>query len=484
MDSNDFHVTNLENYNNPLFNETLENAPLNLTKKKSRAFFRIVFNHFSNDKLPIDIGKKILQTLIKVFANDARLKDFIDGEYYLKLPYKETNFQDQIFDILYFVFISFPSVISLDMVENIRILISLNAEKSLILLTIYAQHFNSINNPWPIVDLLISEGKYFLTEKIAANYISLLSFLNKCYEEYRNSRSLHSWNQIYQMLSIFKSNDIIKACYMGLCAIADEIQNCYQIPLNYINTHIQNNELQNVVLSFLDIAKISEKESCNKKLLKNLLNIAQNNVKATLVLMHFSENKAAAKEIVSLSNLWMEKPLPTVQDTLRLFLIIMKHNDIREVISKTKEFANFMKMTLILDVDMIIPLDCTILRRIALNSDLITALSSNDFLSYFFNKSHESKNFNTKHSSFLLTDTLTRFCYIKEMLIMCDWCAEEILQKGNFSDQATLVAIRLFQFPECKKRMKENKLNDYFKNKQNEGSMKTFESQYLHKSKK
>ena len=58
------------------------------------------------------------------------------------------------------------------------------------------------------------------------------------------------------------------------------------------------------------------------------------------------------------------------------------------------------------------------------------------------------------------------------------------MKEGSFAEQATLVAIRLSQFQECKQRMKENHLKSFFKKKQNEGKIKAIETKFLTKSKK
>ena len=482
---NDFHISNLEKLSNPKFIETLESAPLSLPKKKSKSFFKTIFKHFETKELTNDLAIKILQTIVKVFTNDARLKDFIDENYFLKLPFNEQKYHDEIFNILYFVFITFPSALSQEMVENMKILIQSNPKKSLILLSIYAQHFASLDNPWTIIDLLISEGKYFSTEDISQNYISLLSFLNKYFPEYRDNRSKHCWNQIYQILSSFHNNvKIASACYQGFCSIAEDTTESYQLPIDHIINHLQNEQLQNYVLALLDIAKVPEKDALTRKLLMNLIKIAESNVKATLVLMQLCEFTSVALELINLSSFWMEKELPTIIDSIRLFIVILKHNETRIKIAETPEFIRLMNLSLKIEKDVIIPLDCTIMRRIPLSNELILALSAINFFETFFKEAHESENFSTKHSAFLLTDTLTRFCFTKDMIFMCDWCAEEIMKEGNFAEQATLVAIRLSQFQECKQRMKENHLKSFFKKKQNEGKIKAIETKFLTKSKK
>ena len=76
---------------------------------------------------------------------------------------------------------------------------------------------------------------------------------------------------------------------------------------------------------------------------------------------------------------------------------------------------------------------------------------------------------NKRHSAFLLADTISQFCYIDDLLFICDWASDEIMNNGDLLDSATMIVSKLSEFPECKKRMKQKKLFSHFKNKQKEG---------------
>ena len=356
------------------------------------------------------------------------------------------------------------------------VLIKANPKKALTLIALYSQQFSEIDNPWPIVDLLIQEGQYFLTQDVATDYVTLLAFLNKKYVEYKNGRAQHCWNQVCSML-VSSDRATLRACYGGLCAIAAGYSEG-PLPLEIVSAHIRLPEMQDAVLSMLNVATLSESDSSNKKLLMALLAASETNVKAALVLMKLCCSFKAARTLLDIGG-WISKSLPTPTDTLRIFLVILRHRDLREQIAASPDFVQFLIRILELERGGMVPVACTIIRRVPLSKDLVVSLSKSGFLKAFYSAPEDDNDGLTQHSKLLLTDTICRVCYAKEYLAMCDKVSAIITSGGEFTDAASLVAVRLCDFPACRQRMRELRLDSFFRKKRGDAKLGQIASRFL-----
>ncbi|EAY13762.1 hypothetical protein TVAG_467770 [Trichomonas vaginalis G3] len=445
---------------NKNFSEGLERAPSLLRSRQASLFYKTLLAHFTNPELTTEIGDSILKTLSQCLKNEDNLRCFIDGSFANMLPNDQERFFNSVFEVFY-VIVTTGSILIDETIANVlHPLIKFNPKKSLTIIALYCQNFGEIDNPWPMIDLLIQEGSHFNIPNVAQDYISLLAFLNKKYIEYRKGRSQHCWNQIISMLST-DDTKILAACYGGLCTIS-EFYPGGAIQIDSVSQHLKNTELQNSVLAMLNVATLNENDASSKKLISTLMSIAETNVKATLILMKLGCIFSAAQTIFSMTG-WINKKLPTTTDTLRLFLVLLRHKDLREEIAESPDFVEFLKQIITMDRPGVVPIACTIIRRVPLSKDLATNLSKSGFLKQFYDAPEDGDDGLTKHSKLLLTDTICRVCYVREYLSMCDKIAEIIIENGEFTDSAALVAVRLCKYRKCKDRFKELKLDAFFK---------------------
>ena len=461
---------------NKHFMEGLEKAPSMLKPRQASLFFKTVLSHFSKEDVPQETGDAILKSVAKCICNEENLRYFMDGSFAAMLPYKNTKFHNSIFNILYVIVTTDPTCIDETIASNMGPLIRNNPNKSLTIIAFYCQQFSQIDNPWPMVDLLIQDGKYFNTPSVAPDYISLLSFLNKKFIEYRNGRAQHCWNQVTSMI-LSSDKNTLKCCYGGLCAIADGYSGGL-LPLDMVAVHMKQADLQDCVLALLNVAVLNEKDAANKKLISALMTVAETNVKATLVLMKLGCGFASAQTILSIPG-WTNKNLPTATDTLRLFLVLLRHKDLRDFIADSPDFVEFLKKILTFEKSGMAPIACTIIRRVPLSKDLVTNLSKSGFLSMFYDANEDEDDGLTQHSKLLLTDTICRVVFVKDFITMCDKIAEIIMDDGEFADAASLVAIRLCKYSRCKNRMKELKLDAFFKKNRNEPKFQSTAKKFL-----
>lgn len=445
---------------NKNFMEGLEMAPTLLKVRQASLFYKTILAHFTNKEIPTETGESILKTLSLCLKNEENLRCFIEGSFANMLPTDQRRFHDAIFEIFYIIVTVGSIMIDESIAAVFQNLIKHNPKKSLTIIALYCQHFVEIENPWPMIDLLIQEGALFNIPNVAPDYISLLAFLNKKYVEYRSGRAQHCWNQMISMLSATDNQSLI-SCYGGLCTIA-EFYPGGGLQIDLVALHLKDSELQNSVLSMLNVATLNENDASSKKLISALMDVAETNVKATLILMKLGCIFTAAQTIFSMTG-WVNKKLPTTTDTLRLFLVLLRHKDLREEIAESPDFVEFLKQIISMDRPGVVPIACTIIRRVPLSKDLALNLSKSGFLKQFYDVPEDGDDGLTQHSKLLLTDTICRVTYVREYVSICDKVAEIIRENGEFTDSALLVAVKLCKYQRCKNRFKELKLDAFFK---------------------
>lgn len=447
MNEDDFQVDFSQDFKSSKFNEVLESAPLMLPRKFQKQFLHHIVEVLKKPEVEDNIKSKILNCIKLCFGIESRVKDFVDENLYLSLPYSNSVFSDYIFDIMYYIFVYFPQSINNKMVSIIKSLIKQNAEKCLVLFCIYGHSFNIVDNPWPVTDLLFSETSLFSQERFIPNYVSILSYLNRFSRTFKTNRSKHSWNQICTILASCNTDESILSCYKGLITISDTTTN-HQIPIDSINNHITNKTFQDTILSLLLISDLTEKESTSIRFLRNLVCVCKTNSRCSIVLMKLCDNFNTAKSLLQNTDILIEN-LPTPECTLKIVLSICKHKELRDSLPKNANFVPFLISLINENIKNVISIICTLLRRLPLCDEFLLNLSEQEFFHKYFIHCKESFDENDKHSAFLLTGTLCHFCFINDMLFMSSWCIEEIENNGPLKDESRTIIQRLNRFSEC-----------------------------------
>lgn len=462
-------------YSNKGFVENLEKAHDVIREKDAHEFFKNLLSNFSRGDLPFEYGTIIIKSLGKVLQVDENANVFLKNRLITSLPFNNAQYHESLFNIFYILFTKYAVQLDDSVVSVFKPMIKINPKKCLTLIALYSQQFGEIDNPWPIVDLLIQEAHVFRAAEIAPDYVSLLAYLNKKFSEYRSGRAQHCWNQITSMLSI-TDQTTLKCCYGALCSISEGYTEG-PLQLDIISLHIREPDLQDCVLAFLNVANFGSKEISNEKLISTLLKLSEKTVKATLVLMKFAVSLQSAKVIMTDST-WILRKLPTVTDTLRLFLVVLRHKELRDEIVNNPDFVNFLN-TIIKEKPGTVPIVCTILRRVPLSKELVQSLSKTGFLKCYYESEDIDDDGLTPHSKLLLTDTICRVAYVRDYIIMCERIAKNITKQEEFADAASLVAIRLCKYSRCRQRMKELKLDEYFKQNRNDPKLQSVARKFL-----
>ncbi|OHS95202.1 hypothetical protein TRFO_02137 [Tritrichomonas foetus] len=479
MYSTTLEPCNLEILKNPEqrgFLDEIQSAHVYLTNDQAEEFFIIVLSHFDKD-ISIENGKAILHSICRILSKDEFLKVFVAKDLSSALPFSKKNYLEDVFDVLYVLVTRYPQAFNESLCARFQRKIRNKGEKSLLILTIYSQHFNEIDNPWPMLELLFSEFNRFSKEDIAGKYASLLAVLVQSYPEFRRAKGAEAWENVCQLLSI-ENDEILDQVYNSLAIIANSIRHC-EFPFQYILEHFQHQSLQKSIVSLLLVVPLEGSKLKDYGFIKSLVKIASENPKALLVLFRLAESKSIAQILVEKDPSWMEKDIPNLIDTLRLFLVVFQHKQLRPFIATATEFYNLMLRLIDEKNESIIAIVCIIIRRLDLTEEVIAELSSTGFIMTFMETVREMNTIGSSRYGLLLLDKIAKSYYTKELVQSCEWVSKLIKARGDLFEDAAVVATGLCKYRRCEKKFKELYMIEFFLKLKKDPESKKIASKFL-----
>ena len=451
----------LENPSSKHFIDEITSVHLFVTHDQILKFYQIVLSHFSNADLDVACGKEILRAICKVLSiSDFFLRAFVNNNFAEALPFANRKYLDDLLDVMFVLVHRAPRVFNEDIANQFRSRIKYRGEKSLMLLCFYAQKFNDVDNPWPMLDLLFQESERFSKEDIAGQYAMLLSTLVQTYPEFRRSRGEAAWNAVCDLLSIEKT-DVLMNVYNACSGICSNVKRC-RFPFEWIRVHFVNDELMPYVLSFLMVVHLEYEDLRDKVFVKALVRVAHESRKGALVLMRMAQDRMISQHLVE-DCTWMEEDMPSMIDTLRIFLVVFQHKSLRPMIASVPEFVVLLSRLTNAKDEGLYAIVCKIVRRIELDKEIITDLSSSCFLQEYIDTAKVIDTPGAWRSVMLVLDRIASVCYTRELLKSCETLAKIIKSGNELSDDATTVATSLCVYKPCAKKLRELGMIEYFK---------------------
>ena len=461
----------------PAFLDELDSAPSNIILSQAKSFFNLTISSL-NTELPNNVLKNILKTIAIIIQDEKFLNIFISGGYTSALPFENEILQKSLFDFLYVLISLDINALDSEFANSFsETMLPKDPSKTLTLLGLYSQSFNDADDPWPILDLLFLNSEPFEHIEFVQDYLSLLVYLVKSYPTYRRERGKHVWKKLIQMTT--KDDiSIIRYSYFCLTEIATIIEN-QKVNSSLIKKHLKIDDIQQSVLSFLLVVKTNLEYFRNQHLLSILINIAQRDLKATLILMILSADTEIAKLMLDIEG-WMLKKLPSTIDTFRLILVLFQHKSIRKRLSNSEEFPLFLQSVSKTKNTGILSTICTMVRRLTISKELVGRLSESGFIETFNAACESSENESALHSELLLTDRLLEGGFSQEFLDVCDTVAMILsTPKSPLIEPAAFLAVNLAIHKRCRKRLINRGVDQFFEVNSSGGPLKKVSRQFL-----
>jgi hypothetical protein len=268
----------------------------------------------------------VLSAVARSLRDESAIQVFVDMRLLDSLPIADERFSDLILDVLHPLFSKRPSIFQPDFARRAGVLLEANAAKSLVLLAIYAASYTELSNPLPILDLLLQSEHLFERGRSQFEYISLLAFLNCTHEAYRKAR-LAQCRPIFCHFLASTHKPTARLAYQTISALVDDH---FDLPFDQIANDLSDKELSPAVVSLLLRVKVI---SPLPDLIRSLVRLTRENGEATLVLLRLiGDSSEAAELVISVPN-WLHPKLPTLTDSMRLVLAVIKYNHLRAPLS-------------------------------------------------------------------------------------------------------------------------------------------------------
>lgn len=441
----------LENYNNPEFFEVLNKLDILVTDDQYYHVFN-VFSGYFKANTPFDVLSSIFSVLPKLIDSEAAIKVFEDCRLFKFFPYDDTKLFDSILNTLFIAFERRPQIFQKDFERTMSLILNKNIEKGLILLCLFAKHFDKMEHPWVLLDLLFSYEKRFFQSSIGSEYLSFLYFLNSSYNTFYQTRISQSRTIFANFLS---SNDklAVATAYKAICALYD---NLFQIPIECIVNDLSDPKLSMSVVSLL---MRMDKLPKDPEVIFPLLSLAKEHVEATLILIKMLTESSVGQSML-LKPKWIFQELPTLRDTLRLIVTILKFKGLRSYLSSLKELPEFLvSLATSTEKDVVICLS-SICKRLVPNKSLFISLAQNKFFVVLNQRLNE---FHDDTISFAILDVIAQFAaigYTKQYLLFGD-SLKDFLYRGQRLSRGAFRTIYFLSFhSQCAQQFRSLEIHD------------------------
>lgn len=314
---------------NLIYNEENENNSQSINQQ---------FRPIISSNTPIAKKASILRHMAHKIMNDnLYAESFINNDFHHRLPLDSYNSNndaksiqskqliDACFDVVLALFTTVPEMLQTNFEETMKTLIKISPIKSITILANFSSHISQLDNPWPLLDLMLNESSYFLQNKCGNMLVMTLYYLCMNNKKFKESRLADC---VVAFLDGIRSTNVktIKSSYNALCVFYDGDD---EVDFESISKHIKDEEIRDNALNFL---LRLEKIPVIDDLIQSLLEEAKMNDKACLCLIKMAQSIDGAMAIIETDTKWISEPIPTIEKTMQLFLSIIKHSEIARYI--------------------------------------------------------------------------------------------------------------------------------------------------------
>ena len=470
MSKEQLNLKILRKPNSPDFLNELDKAPLCLQLNDATHFFKILLQHFESG-INTELGNKILMCIANALIAGKFTETFISENFVLALPFSQKKFSNLIFEILRILLDQSMDFFDDDLVHQFESLIPVDPNRSLIIIALYSKDFANLENPYPMINLIFQHSEEFQTPELVFNYVSLISYLYKTFLSFRQKYGKSCWSNLCLMLNKFKDDTSLNIVYGGLCLIADDKVKV-RLPLDLMKKHIQNEELQDRILS-LCLYKVPD---FDEEFVELLEETAKTNEKATLAIITACSKSLSNSELIfyHLNDLFTNGgKLPTTDDTMRILFCLLKWQDLRERYSEVSELLNFLLMFVQDDnrafkKSQRIQIISQFLTNIKIDVTFVISMNKSGFLRELLATSKTNNDEVSDRSVLQIFEAIGPYAYVPEYLKVCDIVSREIMNDGRLSELAFHVAEIMCKHQQCVNRMKEKKLVAFYEKNKND----------------
>ena len=409
----------------------------------------------SNFKRPISksAGNAILTIVAKFLMEGKITAVFIAEQMWKLLPYEKEDFADGVFDIMMILVVQKPDFAVLEFTDLFEKQIPLNPLKAITILARYAQKFNEVTEPFSLLDLLIIKFDIFKQRETVIQCLALCTYLCRQFDEFRAERAEHCWIKICKLTREEEDIEVLKSCYGALFGISS-VANCRTgLSIRAATEHLAIPELTEAVLPFLIVCSdVLEGED----LIETLLEMAERDDRATLLLMRMCEQEKNAKMVASMDS-WLDRPLPSYLDTLKLIYTVLGRLPTKEktALVTKDEFVTTIKLGAqnggLSNLSMIYG----IIQRMVLTKKRVARFAREEVFSAFCLSSHDANSVASDRPMYRMFKLVARVAEVPELATVTVLAAKDLALGGELTGDAVQFLAEASKYASCLERMEE-----------------------------
>lgn len=380
----------LDDPKDPRFFDEMKKAEKSLSQSQLKEFFTKIGNFFNSKTIDDLTLKKILEYLLPILSsNKIAVAAFAELDLQLKLPLSNRSENDILFlpclNILIKLFTDNPWMFQNNFNDQMITIIKRSPSKAIILLAHFANASKKLENCWDLLDLMIKQADSFLNDNqnkaktksksksdlvdninsmqfsSSRELISILYNLCITNKEYKNYRLHHCLNVFQKGL---ESEDPETVC-LSYNSMSDFFSDSMEFDLSLLVKHLNCEATAKACLSIL--IRMKHIPRC-QPIVSALLHCALKYEEATFCLIRIALKLEGAQMIISKNEEekrssktkskskdsydsegsnggrnynfdWIQTELPSYENTLKIFLSVFYHPELRMELIMNKSTA-------------------------------------------------------------------------------------------------------------------------------------------------
>jgi hypothetical protein len=448
-------ISDTRNYS---FRTELKKAAEGLQKVQCRQFMTAVGIHFGDSRIRPPEMVAVLEALQQILQRKCHAQMFVELELHKALPLQANDaVLNAALDVLLVLFEKRPELFETGFEEHMDQIIAKRPQKAIILLMAFAKAFGDLTNGWTLLDLLFQKRKAFFKASCGAELVSILYWLNQTFPEFRQARGDNVLAVLRMGLSSSDTRSI-PLCYSGLAQFyeADLDRDLeYGLVVSHLGDETLCPNCLNLLLKVRDLPALPE-------LVHALVNCAKSRVEAALCLLRIVALEEGAA-ILLRKPAWIAQGTPTVIDTLRLYLAIMTHMNLRPVLSRLKQTDSFL-LNLCRESDSrVFKYIAMILKKLELDEEIVQRMSDCGLLKELFKSLLEFDDIHATEASLAILQRLARIGFWPDCLRMAPMLRDLIEADDKLTRSAMVAATHMSKYPLCAKTFRDLKMDRLFK---------------------
>lgn len=297
-------------------------------------FFKLIVDHLRGSKTPAITLRWLFAKCAEIIDNPERAREFCDRGVSQVLPLREDECCDVIYDVIEKLFIYSPESLQSNFKFVMLQVVNTNPARAVVFMKLYVDVFDEMEDPWTIVDLLVTEWEQFDRGKVGHRVIALLVTLVAKFDYYKQERLL----SVLDVLISFTMSKHRKTAVVAYKNLLSLYNGKFAIDAAVLEQGIRDDELRVFVLAIL---KKSVSFSLAERVVYALLKAARTDSQAKRIILKFLDINVA-KMLLSYTR-YMRYGMPTYSDTLQVVYQLSGFDELRNEMKKCMEIPSLLE---------------------------------------------------------------------------------------------------------------------------------------------